>query len=191
MPDNLAKIEHVIVLMLENRSFDHMLGYLRLEGQRDDVDGLTGKEVNVHDGVSFKTSHLENTVFAHDPCHRSECVRDQLANQNGGFVRDFAKINPHNPGEIMGYYNSGDLPVYDHLAHEFCVCDRWFSSVRGETWPNRLYAMAGNSNGEADNPEILSTVLPGKPSPGFASLGFGSPWRCIYRVTPCRQSSIN
>jgi phospholipase C len=86
-------------------------------------------------------------------------VRDQLADQNGGFVRDFAKINPHNPGEIMGYYNSGDLPVYDHLAHEFCVCDRWFSSVRGETWPNRLYAMAGNSNGEADNPEILSTHL--------------------------------
>jgi len=55
----------------------------------------------------------------------------------------------------MGYYNGEDLPVYDHLAREFCVCDRWFSSVPGATWPNRLYSLAGRADGgreDADPP---------------------------------------
>jgi phospholipase C len=156
MVDNLSKIEHIVVLMLENRSFDHMLGYLRLEAHRNDIDGLTGEEVNLHGGATFKTRHLDKTVFPHDPCHRSECVRNQLADNNGGFVRDFAKVDPNDPGSIMGYYNASDLPVYNHLAQEFCVCDRWFCCVRGETWPNRLYPLAGNSNGEANNPAIWS-----------------------------------
>lgn len=43
----------------------------------------------------------------------------------------------------MGYYNADELPVYDHLASEDCVVDRWFSSVPGATWPNRLYSVAG------------------------------------------------
>ncbi len=50
----------------------------------------------------------------------------------------------------MGYYNGSDLPVYDHLVREFCVCDRWFSSVPGATWPNRLYAVAGQAAGSLD-----------------------------------------
>ena len=51
----------------------------------------------------------------------------------------------------MGYYNAADLSVYDHLAAEFCVCDRWFSSVPGATWPNRLYAIAGRADGTRDD----------------------------------------
>lgn len=108
MVDNLSKIEHIVVLMLENRSFDHMLGYVRLEAHRNDIDGLTGEEVNLHGGATFKTRHLDKTVFPHDPCHRSECVRNQLADNNGGFVRDFAKVDPNDPGSIMGYYNASD-----------------------------------------------------------------------------------
>jgi phospholipase C len=40
----------------------------------------------------------------------------------------------------MGYYDGGELPVYDHLARNYCVCDHWFSSVPGATWPNRLFS---------------------------------------------------
>ena len=47
---NLEKIDHIVVLMLENRSFDHMLGYLSLEGGRDDIDGLREEFANAHDG---------------------------------------------------------------------------------------------------------------------------------------------
>jgi phospholipase C len=52
----------------------------------------------------------------------------------------------------MGYYTAEQLPVYDNLAEQFCVCDRWFSSMPGPTIPNRLYALAGTSDGETDNP---------------------------------------
>ncbi len=47
---NLDKVEHIVVLMLENRSFDHMLGYLSLEGGRSDVDGVRGEFANEHNG---------------------------------------------------------------------------------------------------------------------------------------------
>jgi hypothetical protein len=52
----------------------------------------------------------------------------------------------------MGFYNADDLPVYDHLASEYCVVDRWFSSVPGATWPNRLYSIAGASTFGRDIP---------------------------------------
>ena len=51
----------------------------------------------------------------------------------------------------MGYYNADDVPVYDHLAREFAICDRWFSSVPGATWPNRLYAICGRAAGSRDD----------------------------------------
>jgi len=74
-----------------------------------------------------------------------------------GFVDSFAaklaqrSASDHDPGLVMGYYNAADLPVYDHLVAEFCVCDRWFSSVPGATWPNRLYAIAGRADGTRDD----------------------------------------
>ena len=58
----------------------------------------------------------------------------------------------------MGYYDAHDLPVYDHLATEYCVVDRWFSSVPGATWPNRLYSLTGQAAGTRDDisPPIYS-----------------------------------
>ena len=55
------------------------------------------------------------------------------------------------PGDVMGYHSDRHLPVYDHLSEKFCVCDRWFSSVPGSTFPNRLYALAGHAAGKRDN----------------------------------------
>lgn len=147
---NLQKIEHIVVLMMENRSFDHMLGYLTLEGRRSDVDGLTKAMSNTHNGKTYPIGHLKQTMFKRnqDPCHSAKCVTQQLSN-NGGFVSNYATRFPGDPdpGIVMGYYNTADLPVYDHLAREFCVCDRWFCSVPGPTWPNRLYAVTGQSDG--------------------------------------------
>jgi phospholipase C len=51
----------------------------------------------------------------------------------------------------MGYYDDTDVPVYDHLAEEFAICDRWFSSVPGATLPNRLYALCGVAAGSRDD----------------------------------------
>ena len=145
--------------MLENRSFDHMLGYLRLNG-RNDIDGLTGVEANAYGGASYPVHHLTRTAFTpvEDPDHSGAATEVQIAGgQMSGFVESFAatlaKRNAGglSPDLVMGYYDATDLPVYDHLAAEFCVCDRWHSSVPGATWPNRLYAVAGRADGSRDD----------------------------------------
>ena len=155
MTDQLGKIDHIVVLMMENRSFDHLLGYLRLDDVLPGVDGLTGQESNSHGGTRYPVTPLPSTRFYPDPCHTWECTADQLQDGNGGFVRSFAALDPQTPGRIMGYHRAGDLPVYDALAREYCVCDQWFASVPGPTWPNRLYALAGHSQGERNNPPLV------------------------------------
>jgi phospholipase C len=176
----LDQIEHIVVLMLENRSFDHMLGYLSLPaalGGRDraDVDGLRGPDTNfnLHDGTRYPIHHLSQTQFggeAEDPDHSAASVDEQLANGGQGFVENFARISAArakrlnvpvpDPGLVMGYYDRDDLPVYDHLAAEYCVADRWFSSVPGATWPNRLYALTGQAAGSRDDISLPLYELP-------------------------------
>jgi phospholipase C len=86
-----------------------------------------------------------------DPCHEWECVEEQLQNNNGGFVKNYGKYVVNNPQLIMNYYTAEDVPVFDHLAAEFAVCDRWFSSIPGPTQPNRAYSLAGTSEGMKHN----------------------------------------
>src|SRR5688572_30147284 len=88
--NNLSRIDHIVVLMLENRSFDHMLGYLSLHGNRKDVDGLTTKlKPNRFEGNDYPLFHLPSTYFQYDPAHSSLDVKEQLSNRNGGFVSNF------------------------------------------------------------------------------------------------------
>jgi phospholipase C len=167
---DLRALKHIVVLMMENRSFDHMLGYLTAEGMTD-VDGLTAEHFNIDkDGdvirpVAFDATdtklqrHGEALQKKLDPDHSVKGVKTQLGigypgaghpAHNGGFVKSF--IESRNPKDgvdkslwmvPMGYYTSKDVPVYDHLARQYCVCDRWFASVPGDTWPNRLYSVTG------------------------------------------------
>jgi phospholipase C len=151
-----SKVDHIVVVMLENRSFDHMLGYLSLEGGRDDVDGLRPGLSNSLDGQAYPPIHLTDTSIEEDPSHTTFSISQQVANGNAGFVADFASHYPNaDPGTVMGYYNGGDLLTYDYLAREFTVCHRWFSSLQGMTWPNRLYATAGQSGGLLNNDDGL------------------------------------
>jgi phospholipase C len=185
--DRLRTLKHIVVVMMENRSFDHMLGYLGLEGMTD-VDGLTGDEFNLDaDGKRVPVHAFD--ADAHevqrpgealqkrlDPDHSPRGVRVQLGPGytkdgplNGGFVRSY--IESRKPADNvgkdlwpvpMGYYTSKDVPVYDHLARQYCVCDRWYSSIPGDTWPNRLYATAG-IDGDRIAPSDLWKQLTGLP----------------------------
>jgi phospholipase C len=158
--DNLEKIDHIVVLMMENRSFDHMLGYLKLEGSNPEVDGLDAGMSNTYEGNSYAVHRLPGTIFKHDPGHQGDAVAQQLSNHNGGFVTNYASIYAaDDPALIMGYHNASSVPVYDHLARNFCVCDRWFCSVPGATWPNRLYAATGKSPSK-DNQTVPYYDLP-------------------------------
>jgi phospholipase C len=167
----LEQIGHIVVVMLENRSFDHMLGYLSLPTEqggkgRSDVDGLQGppRDVNPYDGKDWPIHHLDRTEYkgeAEDPDHSARSVDEQLEHDGKGFVENFARISHARAVKegrpipstdlVMGYYDADDLPVYDHLAEHFCVVDRWFSSVPGATWPNRLYTVTGRAAGTRDD----------------------------------------
>jgi phospholipase C len=162
----LRTLKHVVVVMMENRSFDHMLGYLPQEGMTE-VNGLRGDELNLdRDGRAIRVHAFDaeaQRVLRRgealqkrlDPDHSPHGVQIQVGagygeGTNGGFVRSF--IESRKPADRverdlwsvpMGYYTSKDVPVYDHLARQFCVCDAWHASIPGDTWPNRLYALAG------------------------------------------------
>jgi phospholipase C len=162
MSHQLDQIEHIVVLMLENRSFDHMLGYLRLEAGRQDVDGLTGNESNDDaEGNTHKPKRMASAIMNGDPCHDWDCVKEQLDNNNGGFITNYAQHVASHPEFIMNYYNATDVPVYDHLAREFTICDRWFCSMPGPTQPNRAYALAGTAESIKRNFTPKELVLGG------------------------------
>lgn len=157
---NLAKIDHIVVLMLENRSFDHMLGFLSRDEGRSDVEGPPAGAENDAGGHAYPVHKAQMTrlVKAQDPCHSGSCVDEQVAGgQMSGFAANYAKTRPQppfqgdSPATIMAYHTADQLPVYTYLAEQFCVCDHWFCSVGGATMPNRCYAAAGTSGGHRDN----------------------------------------
>ena len=158
---NLQKFDHLVILMMENRSFDHMLGYLSLTGGRTDVDGLKGGEANDYrptpaaPPVTVTVHRLTSPTLlaSQDPCHDGACVDQQVSGRNGGFVQNYHDTHRDDPdpGIVMGHYDGADLPTYDFLAREYAIGDRWFASVLGATWPNRLYLTSGKAAGSRDN----------------------------------------
>jgi phospholipase C len=156
-----------MVLMLENRSFDHMLGYLSLPAEaggkaRADIDGLSGPETNVneYDGERYPIEPFGRgrLVKSQDPDHSGAGVARQMEGGMAGFVADYvASRNPKatapKPGDPMRYQTADNVPVFDFLANEFAVCDRWFCSVPGSTWPNRIASLAGEAR-EKDNLDL-------------------------------------
>jgi phospholipase C len=156
---NLRKVDHIVVLMMENRSFDHMLGFLTLEQGRTDLEGPTPGLANEQGGRSFPIHPASGTtlVKAQDPSHGSHSVAEQIAGgAMSGFASNYWATRPQppftgdSPGLVMAYHTQEQLPVYAYVAERFCVCDHWFCSVPGETMPNRCYAVAGTSGGKID-----------------------------------------
>ena len=157
-PDSIAKIDHIIVLMLENRSFDHLLGGL------PKVDGVDPKspKTNLERPGSKKTYSQTPTAarkMVPDPHHETKNVLRQVdgggLGQMGGFVYDFALEEPNSNSvwnQVMSYFPRGSLPALHELAASFCVCDPWFSSVPGPTWTNRFFVHSGTSQGWVNMP---------------------------------------
>ena len=157
----LAGIDAVVVLMMENRSFDHYLGTLtqdtRYPGKRR-PDGLTFGESNPDGkGNLVKVAKLFN-YEPKDPPHGWDSCHTQFGGgKNDGFVKEYIARHGDKYGpDVMGYYDRSQLPYYYALADHFTLCDRWFASVMGPTWPNRFYLHAGSSGGKKDNTGFTS-----------------------------------
>jgi phospholipase C len=168
-------IEHFVVLMLENRSFDHIFGF------RKGVDGLKGTEFNLLDpskpqggtNPAVKVSNAEpySISYGQGPSHSFNAVTTQIfgaktaaassgAGKNNGFVKSYRESldedHVSNPTSdqirvVMEAFAPGTLPAFEALADAFCLCDRWFCDVPGPTMPNRMFVHMGSSGGYVHN----------------------------------------
>ncbi|MEO5649201.1 MAG: alkaline phosphatase family protein, partial [Ginsengibacter sp.] len=149
--DNVKdKVKTVILVMMENRSFDHILGHLKLDDPTSDVNGLSApleKYNNIYKGTNYFPFNLPHDVeLDFDVPHELDNVATQmtLSKLNGkysmqGFVEAYAKVTGAvvNPEcTPMGYFNAEQVPITHFLAKNFCVCDQWFCSLPTSTQPN-------------------------------------------------------
>ncbi len=171
-----SRIEHVVVLMMENRSFDHIFGY------RKGVEGLTGKEFNLLNPAQPESDknpsfYVNNgapwaVLAGQGPGHSLNAANVQLCNNkngpgpssppaNNGFVSNYQTeltyadhvkpVTNEILQVVMQSFPPARLPSINALADAFCVCDHWYSEVPGPTQPNRLFLHAATSFGYAMN----------------------------------------
>ncbi len=182
---SLTDIDHVVVLMLENRSFDHFYGsYPGVRGFDDHLAGSSGifaqpwpadiggrapgyllpYHLNTAD-VALRASIVGNVdVPDHD-------WRPQHESWNKGAMNAWVTTHARFDGNanaplVMGYYNRSDIPFWYSLADNFTLCDNYFCSVIGPTMPNRLYAMTAtlDPGGRHGGPIVTTPGLSGKGS---------------------------
>lgn len=162
---NQGRIKHLFVLMLENRSFDHLLGFAGLTGrdaatgQPTTADGLTGTEFNCVGGQRFLVSRGAPDVTVapgHDFCPTLEQLCGPKASYPSGGpypeVNNTGFATSLGSGEIMRCFRPEHLPILTKLAQEFAVCDRWFCSMPGPTEPNRYFLHAASSSDYDESP---------------------------------------
>ena len=176
IPESFQKIQRFVVLMFENRSFDHLAGFLKASNPA--VAGLSGTESNYTDPnapappavtVGPATSYL----LYFDPGHEFEDVQMQLYGSNGatppaankpsdpaamsGFVccaAQSARVAgvPGAAPRIMECFQPAQVQVFSALAQQFALINFWHSSLPGPTWPNRFFVHAATSGGLTDSP---------------------------------------
>lgn len=193
-------IKHLFVLMLENRSFDHLLGFADLRGR----DAESGHATHADDLVQLQgTARWAWTANLHPnggppflpstgaawkiyaplagPGHEFTDVLEQLCGPGAsvpagggyppitgnGFATNYARRCPRDPGLPLRSFAPDRVPVLTALAREFAVCDRWFSSLPGPTWPNRFFVHAATSGGLDDSPSPFS-IGRHEVGPGYA-----------------------
>ncbi len=154
--DLLPKIKHIVVLMMENHSYDNFLGLLadRGEGLALGPDGLPLAANPRRDGSAVRAHHLASTVQVERVPTQSWNVSHLCydGGRNDGFVTSVEQFVPGaDPTVPMGYWTGEDLPFYYGLARTFPLADHWFCSCLGPTFPNRRFMMAGTANGLIDD----------------------------------------
>ncbi|HYO73956.1 MAG TPA: alkaline phosphatase family protein [Archangium sp.] len=156
----LDELRTIVILMLENRSFDHMLGHLSLENPQSDVDGLRNPDTNPRYANVFQNRVYrpfligDESSVIRDPPHSRHLVNVQMARSSSGkkfrmsgFVDAYFQYTQHQAEHPppMGYFDSNGAWMTSFLAREYCACDRWFTPLPTDTQPNRCMAFTGTT----------------------------------------------
>lgn len=155
-------IKTVVVLVMENRSFDHMLGWMKRLSP--EINGVTGSESNPISTTDPSSPRVFFKDEAHyvdpDPGHSFQAIREQIFGSNetsaspapmNGFVQQATSMSPNMTDSVMNGFQPEKVAVYQALVQEFAVFDRWFASVPASTQPNRLYVHSATSHGATSN----------------------------------------
>lgn len=176
----LPQIEHIVVVMLENRSLDNMCGWLYADPKLQPSLFLPSGSAKSYDGLNSGLWNPSNpTYFSGAPATRVQVVRgassttvpnpdpeetfDNVTMQIYGpakatiktsmlgFVVNYQSATAATADQIMQTYSVDQVPVITALAQNYAISDAWFCSVPSQTWPNRAFAHAGTSNGNVNN----------------------------------------
>ena len=166
---DITQIETIIVLMFENRSFDHLMGYLGLPPYSRNVEGLQKIPgfTNEYNGFEYPIFQLGNPdqKLPDDPPHERPNIGAQLDPDGDnsysmkGFVRSYAQVREIDPNDqpiVMGYYTAADVPATHFFASNYGICDHYFAAIPTGTQPNRLMAMSGYTLSDINQSVILS-----------------------------------
>jgi phospholipase C len=154
--DMLPEIEHVVVLMMENHSYDSYFGARRrADGFKFAPDGRPRNANPDGNGNLVRAFHMPSTCQLHavpgQDWNRSH--RSWDGGRNDGFVQASTAVS-------MGYWDQTDIPFYYALANTFPLADRWFGSVLAQTYPNRRFLMAGTASGNVSTAASSLTAYP-------------------------------
>ena len=178
-----GQITNIVVVMMENRSYDHYLGARKLLEQKGG-DGLVATMSNLDMSGTARAIYRETVECVADPPHGWDASRLQFnAGLNDGFMKQYQDAHPtvDVAPHVMGYFGREELPVTWALADAYTSCDRWFASVMGPTWPNRYYLHSGQSNGKMEN---LPLPTVGWPTIYDRLAAAGVPWTYYYSDLP-------
>ena len=171
MNDAAPAIKNVFVLMLENHSFDNIFAMSGIPGIR----AATAQASNWYCGKEYFVKDHAPWFMTTDPGHEFADVVEQLRGTGyqqpcinmSGFVSNYAtstseatgKPDADHIGDVMACFaTKTQLPVIYQLACEFAICDQWFSSMPGPTWPNRFFVHGASSAGWADSPGTVDEI---------------------------------
>ena len=160
MTKGLDNLRHIVVLMMENRSFDHMLGALMQQDPR--INGLTGNESNPDSSgqmVAVRPDAEYQGQLDPDPDHHFPGVNLQLFDGTTGppatpsmqgFIKSYfqQRRDLHHSQKIMYYFTPEKIPILTGLARNYALFNGWFASIPGPTLCNRAFAHYGTSFGE-------------------------------------------
>jgi phospholipase C len=165
----IKKIDHIVVVMMENRSFDHVLGYRAALPNAQGEDGLSKELRDFLKTKGFLVRPLSESAIVPNGAHLktrfpvsvghaladvAQQLKEKLQTPDGrsinspqGFVDNFvSRIGSSglDQDDVLGYYTDSDLAMYRFLAENYTYCERYFSSHPGPTLPNRMYSLAGD-----------------------------------------------
>jgi phospholipase C len=170
LPANIP-IDNIVVLMMENHSFDSYLGHLNEYGKRTDIESAPASASNPGvDGGAVPWQHAAHECSL-DTDHSWAGTANEIDHgKMDGFVKQNDQTAPagaadptqYSGDRAMWWYDQTDLPLYYQLANTFAVADHYHCALPGPTWPNRMYLISGTSFGQTDSvfPDLTNYPYP-------------------------------